>query len=123
MLSILAGITVFLAIGNLVAYTIILTLSWLINKIKQKFEDKKTKKLAVAELDKLIQSCSNRISLEQLEQLNEVSNEGYTHLMATVDDSGIVNDVEVIKDINESLDEEVVRFINKNNEGMVVIER
>lgn len=121
MLALIAGIAGLIALGNLVSLVIALTFSWLVGRIKQKFAEKNAKKVAVADLDKLIASCSNTVSFNQLEQLNEVSNEGYTHLMAAVNDNGEVYDVEVIRDTNENLDEEVARFINKTDEGMVVI--
>lgn len=121
MLSLMIAIAGMIGAGYLVAITVLLTFAWLTSKIRQRFADKKAKKVAVAELDRLIQSCSNIVSLEQVEQLNEVSNEGYTHLMATVDDTGKVYDVEVIKDTSDTLDEEVSRFINNTDEGMVVI--
>ena len=41
--------------------------------------------------------------------------------MATVDESGKVSDVEVIRDTSDSIDDEVDQFINRTGEGMVVV--
>ena len=41
--------------------------------------------------------------------------------MATVDNSGKVSDVEVIRDTNDTIDEEVEQFINRTGKGMVVV--
>lgn len=118
MLTLIAGIVGLIAAGCLVAYAIILTFRWLKNKIKEKLAARNAKKVAVADLDELIESCDNTVTIDQLEEL---SDEGYTHLMATVDDSGKVNDVEVIRDTSGTIDEEVEQFINRTGEGMVVV--
>lgn len=118
MIGLIAGIVGLIAAGCLVAYAIILTFRWLKNKIKEKLAAKNAKKVAVADLDELIESCDNTVTLSDLESL---SDEGYTHLMATVDDNGKVSDVEVIRDTNDSIDEEVERFINRTGDGMVVV--
>lgn len=118
MLGLIAGIVGLVAAGCLVAYAIILTFRWLKNKIKEKLAAKNIKKVAVADLDELIESCDNTVTIDQLEEL---SDEGYTHLVAAVDDNGKVNDVEVIRDTNNTIDEEVDLFINRTGEGMVVV--
>lgn len=118
MLGLILGIVGLIAAGCLVAYAILLTFRWLKNKIKEKLAAKNAKKVAVADLDEMIEQCDNTVTLDQLEEL---SDEGYTHLMATVDDNGKVDDVEVIRDTSDSIDEEVDRFINRTGEGMVVI--
>lgn len=118
MLGLIAGIVGLIAAGCLVAYAIILTIRWLKNKIKEKLAAKNVKKVAVADLDEIIESCNNTITIDQLEEL---SDEGYTHLIATVDNNGKVNDVEVIHDKSDTIDEEVQQFINRTGEGMVVV--
>lgn len=118
MIGLIAGIVGLIAAGCLVAYAIVLTFRWLKNKIKEKLAAKNAKKVAVADLDELIESCDNTVTLNQLEEL---SDEGYTHLMATVNENGKVNDVEVIRDTNDTLDDEVDQFINRTGEGMVVV--
>lgn len=118
MIGLIAGIVGLIAAGCLVAYAIVLTFRWLKNKIKEKLAAKNAKKVAVGYLDELIESCDNTVTLNQLEEL---SDEGYTHLMATINENGKVNDVEVIRDTNDTLDDEVDQFINRTGEGMVVV--
>lgn len=118
MIGLLAGIIGLIAAGCLVAYVIILTFRWLKNKIKEKLAAKNVKKVAVADLGEIIETCDNTVTLSELEEL---ADEGYSHLMATVDDDGNVKDVEVFRDTSDTLDEEVDRFINCTGEGMVVI--
>ena len=120
MLGLIAGIVGLIAAGCLVAYAIILTFRWLKNKIREKLAAKNVKKVAVADLDELIESCDNTVTVDQLETL---SDEGYTHLMATVDNNGKVDNVEVIRDTNDSIDAEVDQFINRTGDGMVVVTR
>ena len=118
MLGLIAGIVGLIAVGCLVAYAVILTIRWLKNKIKEKLSAKNAKKVAVADLAALIDSCDNSVSIDQLEKL---ADEGCTHLVATVDNDGKVSDVEAYKDQNDTIDEEVDRFINRTGEGMVVV--
>lgn len=118
MFGLIIGIVGLIAAGTLVAYAIVLTLRWLKNKIKEKLAAKNAKKVAVADLDELIESCDNTVTIDQLEEL---SDEGYTHLMATVNEDGNVSDVEVIRDTSDTIDDEVNQFINRTGEGMVVV--
>lgn len=118
MIGLIAGIVGLIAAGCLVAYAVILTIRWIKEKIMEKLATKNAKKVALADLNELIESCDNTVNIDQLEGL---SNEGYTHLMATVDDNGKVNDVEVIQDKSDTIDEEVDRFINRTGKGMVVV--
>lgn len=118
MIGLIAGIIGLIAVGGLIAYAIVLTFRWLKNKIKEKLAAKNVKKVAVADLNELIESCDNTVMLDQL---NELHDEGYTNMIATVDESGKVNDVEVLQDTNDTIDEEVDRFINHTGEGMVVV--
>lgn len=119
MFGILAGIVGLIAIGCIIAYAVIVTFTWLKNKIKEKLAAKKAKKVAVADLNELIDECDNKMSLDDLENL---ADEGYTHLVATVDNDNKVSDVEIIKDENDTIDSEVESLINRTHKGMVVIE-
>ena len=118
MIGLIAGIVALVAAGCLVAYAVTLTIRWLKNKIKEKLAARNAKKVAVADLDELIESCDNTVTISELEDL---SDKGYTHLMATVNDNGKVSDVEVIQDNSDTIDDEVERFINRTGEGMVVV--
>lgn len=120
MLTILAGLVGLIALGCLVAYAVILTIKWLKNKIKEKLAKKNVKKVAVADLEELINECDNTVSLSSLDELVD---EGYTHMMADVGyDGQIVGDVEVIKDQNDTIDREVDELINRTKQGMVIVE-
>lgn len=119
MIGLIAGIVGLIALGCLVAYAIVLTFKWLKNKIKEKLAAKNAKKVAVADLNELIDECDNTVSISDLEDLTD---EGYTHLVATVGKDGKVSDVEVIKDTSSSIDEEVEQLINRTGQGMVVVE-
>lgn len=94
------------------------TFSWLKKKIKKKLSARNVEKVAVANLDELVGQCDNP---ETVAHLKELSDAGYTHLIATVDVSGEVNDAEVVRDTSRSPDEEVAQFINRTGEGMVVV--
>ncbi len=121
MIGLIAGIVALIAAGCLVAYAIVLTFRWLKNKIKKLFDQPEVNKVAVADLEELIEECDNEVTLKELEDL---SDKGYTHVIATVNENGKVNnDVEVIRDTNDTLDDEVAQFINRTGEGMVVVTR
>lgn len=117
--GIILGIIGLVAAGVVVGYAIIVTFRWLLRKIKEKLAARSAKKVAVADLEKLIDNCDNRVSLSDLENLTD---QGYTHLVATVDKSNRVNDVEVIKDTSNNIDTEVEHFINRTRSGMVIVE-
>lgn len=120
-LGLIAGIIAMVAAGCLVAYAISLTIKWLRDKIKDKLKQKNVKKVAVADLQEMIDSCENTISLGDL---NELADDGYTHMMAEVGNDGqIVGDIELIKDTNNSIDEDVDELLNRTNQGMIIVER
>lgn len=120
--GIVAGIVALIAAGCLVAYTIILTFKWLFNKIEEKLAARNAKKVIVADLKKLSDDYDNKNNKMSLGELKDyVEQKGYTHAIVTVDDSDEVSDLEMIKDINNILDQEVEEFINRTGEGVVVI--
>ncbi|MCM1251676.1 MAG: hypothetical protein NC321_02560 [Clostridium sp.] len=120
MLALLAGIVGLIAMGCLVAYAVVLTFKWLRNKISEKLAKKNVKKVVVADLEELINECDNTVSLSAL---NDLVDEGYTHMMADVGyDGKIVGDVEVLKDENDAIDKDVEELINRTHQGMVVVE-
>lgn len=118
MITILLGIAAAVAIGALIAYAVAMTFKWLKNKIKDKMAQKNVKKTAVADIEKLIDECENKVSMDELMSM---SDKGYSHVMVSVDDNNqVVGDVEIIKDTNEELDAEVERLLGR--ERMVVVE-
>ena len=88
--------------------------------VKTQYKGKDICKVAVADLNKLIDECDNKTTISDLD---EIANEGYTHIIASVNDNDVVEDVEIIKNTNDEIDEEVDNLINRTGKGMVVIER
>lgn len=119
-MGILLGIIGLVAAGCLIAYAVVVTIKWLRNKISEKLAKRNVKKVAVADLEELINECDNTVSLNDLDDLVD---QGYTHLMAEVGyDGNIVGDVEAIKDENDSIDSDVKELINRTKQGMIVVE-
>lgn len=118
-MGVLLGIIGLIALGCLVAYAVIVTLRWLTNKVKEKLRQRNAKKVAIGDMEEMIANCENRRSVKDLEDLTD---QGYTHVLATVEDGNKVSDVEVIKDTSEMIDEDVEELINGSGQGMVVIE-
>lgn len=120
MLGLIVGIVALVAAGCLVACAIALTIRWLRNKIRQKLEQKNVKKVAVADLQELIDECDNSVSLSDLDDLVD---QGYTHMMVDVGyDGKVANEVEIIKDTNDSIDRDVQELLSRTNQGMVIVE-
>ena len=116
----LPGIGALMAANAVVVHVIALTIDWIKKKVKEKLALKKAKKTAFADIKETVKNCRNTMSLDDLDRLAD--EEGYTHLMVTLDDNDeIIGDLEMIKDTNSSLDPEVRRLLGK--EGMVVIEK
>lgn len=118
MLALVGAIVGLIALGCLVAYAIVLTIRWIKNKIKEKLAQKNVKKVAVADIEQLIEECDNTVSIDALDNLTK---EGYSHIMVDVGyDDKIVGDISVIEDKSDTLDEEVEQLLGKK--GMVVVE-
>lgn len=121
MFGLIASIVGLITLGCLIAYAIVLTMKWLRNKITEKLAKRNVKKVAVADLEELIDACDNTVSLNDLDNL---ADEGYTHLMAEVGyDGEIVGEVEVIKDESNTIDKDVEELLNRTKQGMVIVER
>lgn len=120
MLGLIVGLVGLIALGCLIAYAVVLTIKWLRNKIAEKLAKKNVKKVAVADLEELIDECDNTVSLNEL---NKLADEGYTHMMVDVGyDGKIVGDVDVIKDENDTIDQDVEELLSRTNQGMVIVE-
>lgn len=103
----IAGI---IAAGALIAYAVVLTLRWLKDKIRKLLAKRNIKKVAAMDIEKLIEECPNQKSLADLDD--------YDMVVASVNDSGKVEDVEVVKDDGFG-DYEVDEFLT--DERMVVV--
>lgn len=111
-MGLLIGIVSLIAAGCLVAYAIVLTLRWVKEKIREKIQQKNAKKVAFMDLQKLVDECPNEMSLDELLE------EGNTHVMASVDAYGQIDEVDLIKDTGYG-DSDVDRMLG--SERMVVV--
>ena len=116
--ALVAAIAAGVAIGAIVFFIIKLTLTALRNKIKEKLAKKNLSKAAVGDLQKIVNNCQNQSSISELDNLID---QGYTHVIAGVDNNGKVTDIEIGKDELKGSDQQVADYINKTGEGMVVI--
>jgi len=114
MIGIIAGIAAAVAIGSLITHIVLFCIRWLKERIRKLFQKQNVKKVAAAPLEKLIEECPNTTSLD------DFLKDGYTDVLATVDNSGQVENVELIKNTG-STDPEIERLYGR--EDMVVITR
>ncbi len=113
MLGLFLGIAAIIATGIVIAHIAILTVKWLVSKVKSMFAKSNVKKVAAIEIEKLIEECPNQTSLEDLEK------QGVDTIIAGVDSYGNIEEVEGVA--ADSIDYE---FKNKlGSEGMIVINR
>ena len=104
--------------GLFIAAVLYLTYKLWKDKIAEKRKQKNAKKVVSAELKAMEKECNNRASFDELDKL---ANEGYTHVMAAMDNNGeIVGDVELIKD--KEHDSQLHALHNRTGEGVIVIE-
>ena len=103
-----------IAVGALVTLAVVYTLKWLKDRIKKKFEKKNVKKVAATTLEKLVNECPNEISLDKL------MDDGYTDIVVSINDSGKVEDLDVIKNTGSS-DAEIEKLLG--SEEMIVVTR
>ena len=112
------GILALVAAGAFIVWVVKLTIKALRDKIKQKVEAEKAKKVAVAHLKDLAKNSGNKVSLDELDKLCD---EGYTDVIAGLDSSGeVIGDVEIVKDTKFFRDSGVKKLLG--SEGMVVVE-
>ena len=112
------GILALVAAGAFIVWVVSLTIKALRDKIRQKVEREKAKKVAVAHLKDLAKNSTNRTSLSELDKLCD---EGYTDVIAGIDSSGeVIGDVELVKDTKMIRDGGVKKLLG--SEGMVVVE-
>lgn len=100
-----------IAAGAIIAYVAVLTVKWLVNKVKSLLARKNVKKVAAMDLERLIEECPNQTSLEDL------LDDGVDEVIAAVDSNGKIESVECVK-----ADEIDSAFTQKlGSEGMIVI--
>ena len=111
-MGILLGIAAAVAIGALIVYAITITYKWFKNKISELARKKNAKKVVAANLEELVEKCPNQIELEDL------LNDGYDKVFATVDSNNKISNVEVVEDEGYG-DEQVEQMLG--SQGMVVV--
>lgn len=116
MIGLLLGIAALTAFITVIVKLTLMAMSWLKNKIKEKLRKRNAQKVAAVDLEKIIESTDNQMSMEAFEK---VADEGATHLFATVDNDGNVMDVEAVG--AEEVDRNVENLINRTGEGIVVV--
>ena len=110
------GLIGLIVAGLFIATVIALTFIAWRRKINEKMMAARAKKVVSAEIGALERNCTNRMSLDEL---NRLENDGYTHVMATMDDSNnIIGDVEIIKDTEH---DSQVKY-RHGSEGVIVVE-
>ena len=110
----LLTIAIAIALGLIVTLVVAVTYTWFIKHIKGKFANKNTKKVIAANLEALAETCENQVSLDEL------MNDGYDKVFASIDGNGqVVGDVELVKDLEE--DYQVDNALG--DEGIMVVNR
>ena len=116
-LALIGVIAAGVAIGMLVYLAIKLTIKAIIGLVK-KLRAKGAKKTLVAELDSVIDGCTNVKSLKELEALKD---EGVTHITAGIDkDGNLVDDMQMIENTDTTTTSEVKDLLGE--EHMLVVE-
>lgn len=103
-----------IALGALVTYAVVVTIRWVKDKIKELIAKRNAKKVAVTKLKKLIKECPNQKTMDDL------LNDDYDTVFATVNENDEVQDVEVVKNTGYD-DPEVDRLLGEDE--MVVVTR
>ena len=105
------------ALGMAVIVVIKVTVKALVKLVKR-IRDKNASKVIVADVQELIDGCTNRKSFKEMEKL---ADDGITHIVAGVDkDNNLVDTIQLIKNEDDEVPYEVMSLLG--DEGMVVIE-
>ena len=113
MFRLIAAIVGAVALGCLIAYSVVLTVRWLKDRISQKLRNPMTDEVAVGDIKTLISQCTNKRTLSELEAM---ADQGYTNFVVGIDkDEDIVGEVELIQ--AKEHDYQVDQYIGK--QGMV----
>lgn len=105
------GILALLAAGLAVMWVIKVTFNWVRNKIREKLAKKNAKKVYMATVKKLADECDNKMTLDDLNN--------YDFVMASVNDEDQVEDLDLIKNADAHLDEEVDRLLTSKREVVI----
>ena len=105
------GILALLAAGLAVMWAIKVTFNWVRNKIREKLAKKNVKKVYMATVKKLADECDNKMTKDELNN--------YDFVMASVNDKEQVEDLDLIKNTDAHLDEEVDRLLTSKREVVI----
>lgn len=105
------GILALLAAGLAVMWAIKVTFNWVRNKIREKLAKKNVKKVYMATVTKLADECENKMTMDDLNN--------YDFVMASVNDKDQVEDLDLIKNTDAHLDEEVDRLLTSKREVVI----
>ena len=106
-----------IAVGAIIYSVVKFVLPWIRDKLEAMLAKKNVKKAFLSDIGNLAKDCKNKKTLSDLDKLVD---EGYEFVaVAFDDDTNIIGDVELIKDTNESLDDEVEDLLGL--ERMVVV--
>ncbi len=106
-----------IALGVFALISVSMTVRWVVNKIKAKRSLRNISRVLVSDLKKLARNCTNTTTLDQLDDLVD---RGYTHIMADLNDRNeIVGDMDIIRDTNYSKEDSIDYRLD--DDGMLVI--
>lgn len=107
-------ISLAIAAGLLIFYAVKMTIKWIKSKIKELMAKKNVKKVLATDLEEMVKTCKNKVNI------NDFLNEGYTDVIAAVNDEGkLEGEVELVKNTDEyrEIDDQY------KDEGMVLYEK
>lgn len=107
----LVAILAFLAAAVAVTYVIKVTFNWVRSRINEKIKKRNAKKVYLATVGKLVEECDNKRTLDELNN--------YDFVMASVNNQNQVEDLDLIKNTDDKLDEEVDRLLSSKREVVI----
>lgn len=125
MIGIVGGLFAIIAAVGIayIARTIIkITFNWVRNKINSLFAKRKTRKVLMQDVSEMIrkaaEECEHTMSQEEFNNYKSEIND-YDFVVAGIDDEGQVQDIELVKNTDAKLDEEVERLLGPKREILV----
>lgn len=123
----LLAIIAIVGIANIAKIIIKITFNWVRNKINSILAKPKAKKVYVQDIDEMVkkdaESCKHTMSREEFNnytsKMNESEINDYDLVVASIDDEGQVQDIELVKNTDAKLDEEVERLLGSKREILV----
>ena len=108
-------------IGMVIA-AIVLNWDWLKEKVNEWLDEKPGGEVALGELEKMAKKCKNKMSRDEFNTISELEDEGCTHLLWKISKKGNVKDVEALKDISDVADAKIERLLDRDEDGLLIIE-